>query len=319
MKSTKRIVLIGTGAVGASFAFAALNQVICDELVMIDVNEDKVAADANDMQDGLANFKSRVKVWHGNYDDCREADIVVICAGIAQKPGQTRLDLIQTNLKITKTITDAVVASGFAGIFLIASNPVDILSYAVWKYSGFPKERVIGSGTSLDTARLRYQLSQRFNISPRAINACVFGEHGDSEFVAWSIAKVAGVPLTELGGENQVTKEELEAMYESTRDAAYKIIQAKGATYYGVAMALTRICKGILSDEQELLMLSTLLEGEFGNEDVFISVPCILGKTGITSILTPKLSEEEQLKFNHSVQVLKDNNPLINVTEIDKV
>ncbi len=311
MNSTKRIVLVGTGSVGASFAFAALNQVICDELVMIDVNEDKVAADANDMQDGLANFKSRVKVWHGNYSDCKDADIVVVCAGIAQKPGQTRLELIQTNLKITQLITESVVSSGFSGIFLVASNPVDILAYAVWKFSGFPKEKVIGSGTSLDTARLRYQLSQRFNISPRAINACVFGEHGDSEFVAWSIAKVAGVSLTELGGDNQVTKQELETIYESTRDAAYKIIQAKGATYYGVAMALTRICKGILSDEQELLMLSTLLEGEYGHENVYISVPCILGRTGITSILTPILSKDEQAKFDASVEVLKANNPLI--------
>ena len=311
MNSTKRIVLVGTGSVGASFAFAALNQVICDELVMIDVNEDKVAADANDMQDGLANFKSRVKVWHGDYSDCKDADIVVICAGIAQKPGQTRLELIQTNLKITQMITESVVSSGFSGIFLVASNPVDILAYAVWKFSGFPKEKVIGSGTSLDTARLRYQLSQRFNISPRAINACVFGEHGDSEFVAWSIAKVAGVSLTELGGDNQVTKQELETIYESTRDAAYKIIQAKGATYYGVAMALTRICKGILSDEQELLMLSTLLEGEYGHENVYISVPCILGRTGITSILTPILSKDEQAKFDASVEVLKANNPLI--------
>ncbi|WP_273478402.1 L-lactate dehydrogenase [Ignavigranum ruoffiae] len=311
MKSARKIVLIGTGSVGASFAFAALNQDICDELVMIDLNTAKVAADAADMQDGLANFTAKVNVWHGDYSDCHDADIVVICAGIAQKPGQTRLELIQTNVKIASAITKDVVASGFDGIFLVASNPVDIISYAVWKTSGFAKERVIGSGTALDTARLRYQLSQLFNISARAINACVFGEHGDSEFVAWSIAKVAGVPLIDLLEDRQLNQEELEALYEQTRDAAYKIIEAKGATYYGVAMALTRICKAIFGDENELLMLSTLLQGEYGHEDVYISVPCILGRQGIRQVLTPELSAEEADKLAYSVKVLRENNPLI--------
>lgn len=311
MQNSRKIVLIGTGSVGASFAFAALNQDICDELVMIDLNEAKVLADANDMQDGLANFKSRVKVSKGDYSDCKDADIVVICAGIGQKPGQTRLELIETNVKISKSLTQQVVASGFDGIFLVASNPVDILSYTVWKESGFHKSRVIGSGTSLDTARLRYQLSEQFDISPRNINACVFGEHGDSEFVAWSIANVAGVPLKDILGKNSITQEGLESIYEKTRDAAYRIIEAKGATYYGVAMALTRICKAILQDEQELLMLSTYLEGEYGQEDVYISVPCIVGSSGITTVLTPELTEEEMIKFDNSVRILKENNPLI--------
>lgn len=311
MKSVRKIALIGTGSVGASFAFAALNQEVCDELVMIDLNTAKVKADAADMQDGLANFTSKVNVWHGDYGDCKDADIVVICAGIAQKPGQTRLDLIQTNVNIAKAITKDVLESGFDGIFLVASNPVDIITYAVWQESGFPKERVIGSGTSLDTARLRYRLSEHFHISPRAINACVFGEHGDSEFVAWSIAMVAGVPLVELAGKQHLSREGLEALYEETRDAAYKIIEAKGATYYGVAMALARICRAIFSDENELMMLSTLLEGEYGHEDVYISVPCILGRTGISQVLTPDLSAEEREKLAKSVAILKESNPCL--------
>ncbi|MEO1769554.1 L-lactate dehydrogenase [Candidatus Enterococcus ferrettii] len=310
MAANKRIILIGTGSVGASYAFSVVNQNICDELVLIDLNEAKVNADVADIQDGLPNFSTNVDVWRGSYSDCKNADIVCICAGVPQKVGQTRLDLINTNIKIAQKITEEVIQSGFDGIFLIASNPVDIISYAVWKYSNFPKKRVIGSGTTLDTARLRYQLSRRLDLAPQDILANVFGEHGDSEFVPWSTVKIAGLNLSDVRERLEISNEELEGIYKRTRDAAYKIIQAKGATYYGIAMALSRISKAILKDEHAVLTTSTLLEGEYGQEDVFAGVPCVIGRRGVLETITPNLTPDELNQFAHSADVLRQNNPL---------
>ncbi|MGG5314805.1 L-lactate dehydrogenase [Enterococcus sp. AZ072] len=310
MAANKRIILIGTGSVGASYAFSVVNQNICDELVLIDLNEAKVNADVADIQDGLPNFSTNVDVWRGSYSDCKNADIVCICAGVPQKVGQTRLDLINTNIKIAQKITEEVIQSGFEGIFLIASNPVDIISYAVWKYSNFPKNRVIGSGTTLDTARLRYQLSRRLDLAPQDILANVFGEHGDSEFVPWSTVKIAGLNLSDVRERLEISNEELEGIYKRTRDAAYKIIQAKGATYYGIAMALSRISKAILKDEHAVLTTSTLLEGEYGQEDVFAGVPCVIGRKGVLETITPNLTPDELNQFAHSAEVLRQNNPL---------
>ncbi|MGY3765383.1 L-lactate dehydrogenase [Vagococcus vulneris] len=309
--STKKVVLIGTGSVGSSFAFAMVNQNLCDELVLIDVNKEKAAADVHDMQDGLPNFTTNITISHGDYSDCHNADIVCICAGIPQKVGQTRLDLIKTNIGIAKNITESVVDSGFNGIFLIASNPVDIISYAVWHYSGFPKEKVIGSGTTLDTARLRYQLSCKFNVAPQDITADVFGEHGDSEFVPWSLAKIGSTPLSVYQNKLNITEDDLNQIFENTRDAAYKIIQAKGATYYGIAMALSRICRAILKDERAILTTSTLLKGEYGQNNVYAGIPCVVGKAGIINVLEPQLTQDELEKFKHSSNVLKENNPLL--------
>ena len=278
--------------------------------MLIDLNEAKVNADVADIQDGLPNFSTNVDVWRGSYSDCKNADIVCICAGVPQKVGQTRLDLINTNIKIAQKITEEVIQSGFDGIFLIASNPVDIISYAVWKYSNFPKNRVIGSGTTLDTARLRYQLSRRLDLAPQDILANVFGEHGDSEFVPWSTVKIAGLNLSDVRERLEISNEELEGIYKRTRDAAYKIIQAKGATYYGIAMALSRISKAILKDEHAVLTTSTLLEGEYGQEDVFAGVPCVIGRRGVLETITPNLTPDELNQFAHSAEVLRQNNPL---------
>ncbi|WP_379945767.1 L-lactate dehydrogenase [Enterococcus devriesei] len=313
---SRRIVLIGTGSVGSSYAFSVVNQNICDELVLIDLNKEKVMADVSDIQDGLPNFFTNVDIWQGDYKDCCEADIVCICAGVPQKVGQTRLDLISTNIEIARKITEEVIESGFKGIFLIASNPVDIISYAVWKYSGFPKEKVIGSGTTLDTARLRYQLSRRLDLSPQDIVANVFGEHGDSEFVPWSTIKIAGMNLNEIKDRLKITDYELEQIYKHTRDAAYKIIQAKGATYYGIAMALSRISKAILNDEHAVLTTSTLLEGEYGQVDAFAGIPCVIGREGILETVTPSLSPSELRKFTKSIQVLRKSNPLCEMIKI---
>jgi len=310
MTANKKIVLIGTGSVGASYAFSVVNQNLCDELVMIDVNEAKVKADVADIQDGLPNFSTNVDVWQGSYFDCKDADIVCICAGVPQKVGQTRLELIDTNIQIAQYITEKVVQSGFTGIFIVASNPVDIVSYAVWKYSGFSKSRVIGSGTTLDTARLRYQLSRRLDLAPQDILANVFGEHGDSEFVPWSTVKIAGLNLLDVRERLQVTNEELEEIYEHTRDAAYQIIRAKGATYYGIAMALARITKAILKDEHAVLTTSTLLQGEYGQKDVFTSIPCVIGRNGVLETITPALTVNEINQFAYSTDILRKSNPL---------
>lgn len=317
MNISRRIVLIGTGSVGSSYAFALVNQKLCNELVLIDVNKNKASADAADIQDGIPSFDTNINVWNGDYEDCKNADIVCICAGIPQKPGQSRLELINTNVEIAKNITESVIDSGFNGIFLVASNPVDIISYAVWKYSGFSKEKIIGSGTTLDTARLRYQLSREFKVAPQDISANILGEHGDSEFVSWSTMSVAGMDLEKIKENYNLTALDMEKIYLNTKNAAYNIIEAKGATYYGIAMALSRITKAILFDEHILLTTSTLLDGEYDQYNVFAGIPCIIGKEGILDTIPENISDDEIDKFNHSVSVLKENNPLISNNESD--
>ncbi|GAA0220636.1 L-lactate dehydrogenase [Metaclostridioides mangenotii] len=311
MHVSRRVVLIGTGSVGSSYAFALVNQKLCNELVLIDVNEKKAAADAADLQDGIPSFYTNIHIKKGDYKDCEKADIVCICAGVPQKPGQSRLDLINTNINIAKKITENVIANGFDGIFLIASNPVDIISYAVWKYSGFSRGKVIGSGTTLDTARLRCQLSKKFQVSPQDISANILGEHGDSEFVPWSTVNVAGMKLDKIKSSFNLTDTDMEKIYLQTKNAAYKIIEAKGATYYGIAMALARITKAIVFDEHALLTTSTLLEGEYGYYDVFAGIPCIIGNEGILGTVPEDLTSSELDQFAYSISVLEQNNPLI--------
>ena len=306
----KKVVLIGAGSVGASYAFSVLNQNICDELVLIDINVEKAWADVSDMQDGMPCFFSNVNVVFGDYKDCKDADLLCICAGIAQKLGQSRLALIETNVKIAQSITKQAVDNGFNGIFLVASNPVDIVTYAVWKTSGFPKEKVIGSGTTLDTARLEYQLGEKLNVSPKMIEANVMGEHGDSQFVAWSTAHVGPISLLEYI-KGTLTREDLDKLHQKTKTAAYRIIEAKGATYYGIALALAKITSAILKDEKIALNVSTYLDGEYGLKDVYCGVPCLIGKEGVYRILERRLTPEEMEKFKNSVRVLRENNPLI--------
>jgi L-lactate dehydrogenase len=311
MHVSRRVVLIGTGSVGSSYAFALVNQKLCNELVLIDVNEKKAAADAADLQDGIPSFYTNIHIKKGDYKYCEKADIVCICAGVPQKPGQSRLDLINTNINIAKKITENVIANGFDGIFLIASNPVDIISYAVWKYSGFSRGKVIGSGTTLDTARLRCQLSKKFQVAPQDISANILGEHGDSEFVPWSTVNVAGMKLDKIKSSFNLTDADMEKIYHQTKNAAYKIIEAKGATYYGIAMALARITKAIMFDEHALLTTSTLLEGEYGYYDVFAGIPCIIGNEGILDTMPEDLTASELDQFAYSISVLEQNNSLI--------
>lgn len=301
-----RVVLVGTGFVGSSYAFAMVNQGVAEELVLVDLNKEKSEGDAMDLNHGMAFAPSQTKIWFGSYADCKDADLVVLCAGANQKPGETRLDLVEKNAKIFKSIVDEIMASGFDGIFLVATNPVDILTYAVWKFSGLPKERVIGSGTILDTARFRFLLGDYFKVDTRNVHAYIIGEHGDTELPVWSHADIGGKPISNMMKDGEHYKQDdLEDIFANVRDAAYHIIQRKGATYYGIAMGLVRLTKAILHDENSILTVSAHLNGEYGHEDIYIGVPAIVNRSGIREIVELSLNDEEQKKFDHSVEVLR--------------
>ncbi|SMG17581.1 L-lactate dehydrogenase [Paenibacillus aquistagni] len=300
-----RVALIGSGFVGASYAFAMLNQGIASELVIIDLNQKKAEGDAIDLNHGIP-FASNMRIWAGDYSDCKDADIVVITAGANQAPGETRMDLISKNAAIFKKIVDSVMQSGFDGIFIVATNPVDVLTYATWKYSGLPASRVIGSGTLLDSARLRFELGSRLQVDPRSIHAYIMGEHGDTELPVWSHVNIASMPLNDyIERHNGPSKEELQDIFVSVRDAAYHIIERKGATYYGIAMGLARLTRAVLRNENSIVSVSVLLEGEYGLDDLYIGVPAVINRDGVKDIIELDLSPEEQQQLEHSASVLK--------------
>ncbi len=306
MVEKRKVVLVGTGFVGMSMAYALLNQGGVNELILIDVAKEKAVGEAMDLSDGVPCASARMVIRAGDYDECKDANIVVITAGVAQKPGETRLDLAKTNAKIIKEVTENVVKSGFKGIFLIASNPVDVMTYAVGKVSGFPTNKVIGSGTVLDTARLRFLVAEHLNVSSKNVHAYIMGEHGDSSFVPWSKSYIGCKPLKDIIEERKEPEDVLENIYKQVQQEAYEIINKKKATYYGIGMGLTKIIKAILNDEHEILTVSTYLNGEYGQNDIFIGVPAIVNASGIQEILNLKLSEEEKEKFNYSCSVLNE-------------
>ncbi|MEH6938635.1 L-lactate dehydrogenase [Bacillus sp. JJ664] len=305
-KDINRVALIGTGAVGASYAFGMLNAGLAEELVMIDLNKDKAEGDAMDLSHCLPFVSSRTKIWAGDYNDCKDANLVVITAGAAQKPGETRLDLVSKNCMIFKGIIGAIMEAGFDGIFLIATNPVDILTYVTWKFSGLPKERVIGSGTSLDTARFRYLLGDYFNVDARNIHGYIIGEHGDSELPVWSQTTVGTQPIQRVLKKNpKYSMRELDEIFLNTRDAAYHIIKRKGATYYGIGMGLVRLTKAILKNENSIITVSAYLEGQYGENDLYIGVPAVINRSGIREIVELDLNDLEARQFKNSVEILR--------------
>lgn len=313
MVEKRKVVLVGTGFVGMSMAYALLNQGGVNELVLIDVAKEKAIGEAMDLSDGVPCASARMVIRAGDYSECKDANIVVITAGVAQKPGETRLDLAKTNAKIIKEVTENVVASGFKGIFLIASNPVDLMTYVVGKVSGFPKNKVIGSGTVLDTARLRFLVAKHLNVSSKNVHAYIMGEHGDSSFVPWSKSYIGCKPLKDIINERKEPEDVLENIYKQVQQEAYEIINKKKATYYGIGMGLTKIIKAILNDEHEILTISTYLNGEYEQNDIFIGVPAIVNSQGVQEILNLNLSEEEKEKLKYSCEVLKNmKNEIIN-------
>ena len=317
MKSKRKVVLVGTGFVGMSMAYSLLNQGGVEELVLIDVNKDKTIGEEMDLSDGLPYAPHKMKIKAGDYSECKDANIVVITAGLAQKPGQTRLELAVVNAKIMKEITQNVMANGFSGVFIVASNPVDLMSYVVAEVSGMPKSKVIGSGTVLDTARLRYLIAEYLQVSSKNVHAYILGEHGDSSLVPWDHCYVGCKKMIDIMKDNNHPMEDLKKIHDGVWQAAYKIIEKKKATYYGIGMALNRLVHAVLNDENSILTVSTYQNNEYGQEGMYIGVPAIINKDGVKEILELKLNDEDQAKFNHSCEIMKENiekeiKPIIN-------
>ncbi len=304
-KTHQKVVLIGDGAVGSSYAFAMVQQGLAQEFAIIDLNKKRTEGDALDLEDATP-FTAPNLVYGADYDTCKDADLVVITAGAPQKPGETRLDLVDKNLKIIKSVVEPVVKSGFQGIFLVAANPVDILTYAVQKFSGFPRNKVVGSGTSLDSARLRVGLSKLFNVSPVDVNANMMAEHGDTEFAAFSSATIGGLPLYDLAEAKGISKDDLYKLEDDVRNKAYAIINSKGATFYGVATALMRISRAILRDENAVLPVGAPMSGEYGLKDIYIGTPAVINANGIAEVLEVPLDEREAKAMADSAKTLEE-------------
>nr|AAS66669.1 L-lactate dehydrogenase [Lactobacillus sp. MD-1] len=300
----QKVALIGDGAVGSSYAFAMMQQGLGEEFVIVDVVKERTVGDALDLEDAQV-FTSPKHVYSGDYKDCQDADLAIITAGAPQKPGETRLDLVNKNLKIMKAIITPLVDSGFKGIIVVAANPVDILTYAAQKFSGFPKDRVFGSGTSLDSARLRVALGKKLNLNPQSIDAYILGEHGDSEFAAYSAARVGGEPFLDVAKRAGLSDDDLATIEDQVRHKAYEIINRKGATFYGVATCLMRISRAILHDENTILPVGAPMNGEYGLNDVYIGSPAVVNGSGIAKVIEVPLNDKEKAAMKASAETLQ--------------
>lgn len=293
-----KVVIIGCGNVGMAYAYALLNQGSrVDELVLVDINKERLEGEVMDLNHALPYSPLKVDIKVGDYSDCEGATLVVIAAGANQKEGETRLDLLNKNSTIFKDIIGNVMDNNFDGIFLIATNPLDVMTYLTWKFSKLPSNRVIGSGTTLDTARLQYMIGEKTDINPKDIDAYVIGEHGDSEFIPWSSAVIAQQNINEF-----ISKEEQDKIADDVKNSAYEIINRKGATYYGIGVSLVKLTNAILEDENTIFTVSNYDP----DNQIYISTPCILNKNGIQKRIFIELNEEETVKMQHSVDVIKE-------------
>ena len=302
-----KIVLVGTGFVGMSMAYSMLNRGGIEELILIDIDKEKTIGEEMDLSHGLPFAPQKMVIKAGNYSECKDAEIVVITAGVAQKQGgQTRLELAEVNTKIVKDITKNIMASGFNGVIIVASNPVDLMAYVVYKVSGLPKNKVIGSGTVLDTARLRYMIADYLKVSSKNVHAYIMGEHGDSSFVPWKHAYVGCKSIIDIMKDGNHPMEDLDKIHKNVVNAAYEIIERKKATYYGIGMSLNRLVRAILDNENSVLTVSTYLEnGKYGQDDVYIGVPAIINENGVRELLELDLNEQEQEKLDNSCKIIK--------------
>ena len=306
MVNIQKAAIIGCGFVGASSAFSLLQKGIFSELVLIDANKEKAEGEAMDISHGIP-FARQMKIYAGDYDDIVDAAIIIVTAGANQKPDETRLDLVHKNVAIFKSIIPEIAKRSCRGILLIVANPVDILTYTALKLSGFEENRVIGSGTVLDTARLKYELGEHLQVDSKSVHAFIIGEHGDSEIAAWSSANVSGIELDEFC-EMRGHYEHQDATVEiadKVKNSAYEIIKRKRATYYGIAMAVKRICEVIIRDEKSILPISSMMHGEYGIKDVVLSMPAIVGKNGLETKVPITLNEKEQRMLCQSADTLK--------------
>ncbi len=307
MINYSKAVIVGAGFVGSSSAYALMLKGIFSELVLIDANKNRAEGEAMDISHGLP-YAHPMDIHAGDYSECGDAAIVIITAGAAQKPGETRRDLIAKNAAIMTSIVSQIKATPFEGILLIVANPVDALTHVALKVSGYAASRVIGSGTVLDTARFKYEVSRHLSVDARNVHGVIIGEHGDSELPVWSITNVAGMPIKafcELRGHKN-HEEGMKRVYESVRDSAYEIIERKGATYYGIATAVAHICQVIIKDEKMMLPVSTELHGEYGLNGLALSVPCIVGRNGVEKILELPLTPNERDQLFASAKALND-------------
>lgn len=302
----RKVVLVGTGFVGMSMAYSMLNSGGIEELVLIDLDKQKTIGEEMDLSHGLPYAPQKMVIKAGDYEECKDAQVVVITAGVAQKPGQTRLELAEVNTKIIKQITNSVMESGFNGIIVVASNPVDLMAYVAWKVSGLPKNKVIGTGTVLDTARLRYLMADYLKISSKNIHAYIMGEHGDSSFVPWDNAYVGCKKIKDIMKDNHHPMEDLKKIHEGVVNAAYEIIEKKKATYYGIGMALNRLVRAIIDNENSILTVSTYLENQYGQNDIYIGVPAIINRNGVRGIVELNLNEYEQEKLDNSCKLIRE-------------
>lgn len=307
MNEKRKLVLVGTGFVGMSMAYTFVSTGGLDEMVLIDLDLEKAIGEVMDLQHGLPySHQGKMVIKAGGYEECADASIVVITAGAPQKPGETRLDLTVKNTKIIKEVTKNIMASGFNGIIVVASNPVDLMTYVVLKVSGLPAKQVIGSGTILDTARLRHLMSEYLGVSSKNIHAYIMGEHGDSSFVPWTYAYVGCKNLLELLDEQHRSLSDLYEIYYQVQQSAYEIINRKRATYYGIGLSLNRLVLSILDNENVILTVSAYQNGEYGESGFYIGVPAVINRQGVESIVTLHLNEVDTDKFNHSCNTLKE-------------
>ncbi len=315
--NNRKVAIIGCGFVGSATAFALMQSGLFSEMVLVDVNHQKAEGEAMDISHGEA-YARPMNIYAGNYDDIADAAIIIITAGANQKPGETRLDLVQKNVGIFKTIIPEIAKRNYQGILLIVANPVDILTYTALKLSGLPENRVIGSGTVLDTARFREILGTHLGVDSRSVHAFIVGEHGDSEIAVWSTANVAGVPINKFcelrGHYNHV--QAMKKIAEDVKNAAYEIIERKTATYYGIAMALKRICEAIVRDEKSVLPVSNMMHGAYGIDDITLSMPAVVGKNGVEVQMPISLSMEEATALKKSADILKQTAQKAGVTDL---
>lgn len=305
--NSRKVAVIGCGFVGSSSAFALMQSGLFSEMVLIDADTKRAEGEAMDISHGIS-FARPMQIYAGNYDDITDAAIIVITAGANQKPDETRLDLIKKNAAIMKSIVGEIKKRDFGGILLIVSNPVDILTLIALKESGYPSNRVIGSGTVLDTGRFKYLLGEHLDVDSRSVHAFIIGEHGDSELAAWSNARIGGLKVNdfcELRGHFN-HEQSMKKIFENVRNSAYEIIERKHATYYGIAMAVKRICEAIVRNEKSILPVSSLMTGEYGLNDVVLSIPAVVDETGVQKVIPIELNDEELTKLKDSANILKD-------------
>ena len=305
--NSRKVAVIGCGFVGSSSAFALMQSGLFSEMVLIDADTKRAEGEAMDISHGIS-FARPMQIYAGNYDDITDAAIIVITAGANQKPDETRLDLIKKNAAIMKSIVGEIKKRDFGGILLIVSNPVDILTLIALKESGYPSNRVIGSGTVLDTGRFKYLLGEHLDVDSRSVHAFIIGEHGDSELAAWSNARIGGLKVNdfcELRGHFN-HEQSMKKIFENVRNSAYEIIERKHATYYGIAMAVKRICEAIVRNEKSILPVSSLMTGEYGLNDVVLSIPAVVDETGVQKVIPIELNDEELTKLKDSAYILKD-------------